>query len=311
MPANHDDPTHSREAELDALARQLERRAVALATWERSYASGLDLNDNRVPAGPVAVAIRRLQREGEFHPETAVCAKGLGLDPALLEGILDGTTTDLDLHAVRSVCEGLHCSPYDLWGTETGRRLLPVYGPEDWPRHIEPLDDRAGNVTFISRRLDRRFTTPPGQRHDPSSGPRHVAQLPLRAAVGTGADLDTLTATVNASGLDVEAALVELRQLGVLLEDAVGVAVRVAATPAEGIAAVRDVWRVEDVERLVRLAGYPAALAADVEAISGKPPAMVEPEVVSAPTVSLIDRWAAIADGPSTHPGPAPLTPAS
>jgi hypothetical protein len=311
MPANHDDPTDSREAELDALARQLERRAVALATWERSYASGLDLNDTRVPAGPVAVAIRRLQREGEFHPETGVCAQGLGLDPALLEGIFDGTTTDLGLPAVRAVCEGLHCSPYDLWGTETGRRLLSVYGPEDWPRHIEPLDDRAGNVTFISRRLDRRFTTPPEQRHDPSSGPRHVAQLPLRAAVGAGADLDTLTATVNASGLDVEAALVELRQLGVLLEDAVGVAVRVAATPAEGIAAVRDMWRVEDVERLVRLAGYPAALAADVEAISGKPPAMVEPEVVSAPTVSLIDRWAAIADGPSTHPGPAPLTPAS
>ena len=79
----------------------------------------------------------------------------------------------------------------------------------------------------------------------------------------------------------------------------------------ERTAGVTRRYSEEDVERLVRLAGYPAALAADVEAISGKPPAMVERERVSAPTVSLIDQWAAIADGPATHPGPAPLTPAS
>jgi hypothetical protein len=308
MPAHHD----NREARLEALALRLERRAVALAIWERSLSSESVVSfDARVPSAPVAAAIRRLQRDGELDPDLQLCARGLGLNPALLESILDGTTAELDLPAVRAVCEGLHCSPYDLWGTEVGRRVLPVYGPEHWPRHIEPLDDRAGNVTFITRRLDRHFATPHDQRHESPGRSQTVAQLPLRAAVVAGADPDALAAAVDATGLDVEVALVELRQLGARLQDAVGVAVRLAGTPAEGIAAVRDVWRVDDVEHLVRLAGYPTELATDVASIGDEPPVVPESEAVSASTLSLIDRWAAVADGPSHRPGPAPLTPAS
>ncbi len=49
-------------------------------------------------------------------------------------------TATLELAQVRQVCEGLGCTPYNLWGVEGARSIAHAYGPELWPRYREPLD---------------------------------------------------------------------------------------------------------------------------------------------------------------------------
>lgn len=65
---------------------------------------------------------------------------------------------DLSVEQAAEVCEALRCSPYDFWGAERARTILDVYGPERWPRYIEPLDDGrqiAGSDEFLRRRIDQ------------------------------------------------------------------------------------------------------------------------------------------------------------
>lgn len=112
-----------------------------------------------LPAEPVASALTRLQDDRYIGgDDAATFAEGLGLDHRLARGILVGEVTDLDAAQVAQVCEALHASPFDIWGPERGRQILDVYGPEKWPRHIEPLDDGRrlpGDDTFLRRRIDQ------------------------------------------------------------------------------------------------------------------------------------------------------------
>ncbi len=90
-----------------------------------------------VPAEPVrAIAQGLVEFTGD---DVRVVARGLGLDGEVLRDVLDGSRTELGIPEVQQICEALHCTPYDLWGTETGRSILHAYGPELWPRFIEPL----------------------------------------------------------------------------------------------------------------------------------------------------------------------------
>jgi hypothetical protein len=110
-----------------------------------------------LPAEPVAQVLTRLRRDTYLAAENLTAfAHGLGIDADLARDIVDGTLRNLDVEQIADVCEGLRCSPFDLWGPQMGREILEVYGPERWPKHIEPLDDgRAVEVddSFIRRRI--------------------------------------------------------------------------------------------------------------------------------------------------------------
>ena len=52
--------------------------------------------------------------------------------------------TRVDLAHVRQACEGLGCTPYDLWGTYGARSVAHAYGPAEWPAHTEALIPAEG-----------------------------------------------------------------------------------------------------------------------------------------------------------------------
>jgi hypothetical protein len=111
-----------------------------------------------LPAADVVDTLHRLQRDPYLAAEDIhTFAVDLGLGRELASGMLDGTIEDLEVDQIAHVCEALHCSPYDLWGVELGREILDAYGPEQWPRHIEPLNDGRGELddTFIRRRIEQ------------------------------------------------------------------------------------------------------------------------------------------------------------
>jgi hypothetical protein len=110
------------------------------------------------------------------HEDTATFATGVGLDRRLVEALLAGKLTQLDIKQIAQVCEGLHCSPYDLWRPDQARTVLHAHGPEHWPRYIEPLDE-LGKLSpadqFVQRRLEAqaadqlRLTDPSTRPHPP------------------------------------------------------------------------------------------------------------------------------------------------
>ena len=128
-------------------------RAGALRTWEQALdrreaqlavrAAALDALEGvepawTVPAPPAAAQLRALIIE--TGDDVATVAHGLGVDPGWARGVLTGEITDLAVPDVQRLCEGLHCSPYDLFGAEAARSIAHAYGPELWPRYIEPLE---------------------------------------------------------------------------------------------------------------------------------------------------------------------------
>jgi hypothetical protein len=127
----------------------LGERARFLSTWERdlqrrerAVAANLQANQIAVPAwslpaGPVAAALRAVQ-EGTGDDLTMV-ARGFDVDPDWAEAVVEGRVVEVDIPRVQQLCEALHCSPYDLWGKDDAQRILHAYGPELWPRFIEPL----------------------------------------------------------------------------------------------------------------------------------------------------------------------------
>jgi hypothetical protein len=136
-----------------------------------------------LPAAPVADALRTLHAAAD-QEDVATFASGVGLDRRLVDDLLAGRLTELDINQIAQVCEGLHCSPYDLWGAELARTVLHAYGPEHWPRHSEPLDDirpTSPADAFVERRLDAqaadqlRVTNPPTHHHPPAPATRAVA----------------------------------------------------------------------------------------------------------------------------------------
>jgi DNA-binding Xre family transcriptional regulator len=71
-------------------------------------------------------------------------ARGINVEPEWAAGIMDGSITEVDVDHVQRLCEGLHCTPYDFWDAEAGRSIVHAYGPELWPRWIEPLVEPPG-----------------------------------------------------------------------------------------------------------------------------------------------------------------------
>ncbi|HEV2070231.1 MAG TPA: DUF6166 domain-containing protein [Acidimicrobiales bacterium] len=144
----------AREAALDrreAQLRQRERRLDAQASSQERqlnrWESGIEAQvrntqlegDVRwtLSAAPVKEQLRTLQRE--TADDLATVARGINVEPEWAAGVLDGSITEVDLPHVQQICEGLHCTPYDFWGADEGRTIMHAYGPELWPRYIEPL----------------------------------------------------------------------------------------------------------------------------------------------------------------------------
>jgi hypothetical protein len=118
-----------------ALTQGERRLANEQAAWGQEHPTAPAWH---LPAEPVAEELRSIMADtGDGIDD---CAKGLGVDVAWARDVLDGRITEIDLPHVQDVCEALHCTPYDFWGLDAGRAIAHAYGPELWPRFIEPLD---------------------------------------------------------------------------------------------------------------------------------------------------------------------------
>ena len=136
-----------RAADLDARARAraLDERERELLEREasvdaRAVLQGLDRVEPAwsLPAAPVATELRHLMIDtGDDLPTVA---RGIGLDPDWARGVLTGDVVDVDVAHVQQVCEGLHCTPYDLFGPELARSIAHAYGPDLWPAGVQPLE---------------------------------------------------------------------------------------------------------------------------------------------------------------------------
>ena len=128
-----------REAQLDGRAKDLDRRERQLASQHQAVATAIPVEPRwTLPAAPVAEILLAIQAgTGDDLPDVA---RGCGLDPTWAAEIASGQVTEVDVPHVQEVCEGLHCSPYDLWGKDAAQGILHAYGPELWPRLIEPLE---------------------------------------------------------------------------------------------------------------------------------------------------------------------------
>ena len=149
------------ESWLGAWNAALRAKEERLAAWEASLEAAAPEPRWSLPAAPATDALRTLLGEPGFSTrDVEEFARGLGLDPTLTEHLVAGRVVDLDLKQIGQLCESLQCSPYDMWGPELARSILYAYGPENWPRRIEPLDDDRTLPTtddaFLRRRLAAR-----------------------------------------------------------------------------------------------------------------------------------------------------------
>jgi hypothetical protein len=120
-----------RQIELDQLQHRLDAQAAAIRV-------AIDVTPAwSLPAGPVVEQIQWLQHGTGDTLE--IIAKGLDIEDWWARSIITGKITDIDIDHVQRICESLSCSPYDLWGEHDARTILHAYGPELWPRFIEPL----------------------------------------------------------------------------------------------------------------------------------------------------------------------------
>ena len=71
--------------------------------------------------------------------DIAGVARANGLDPPWAAAVAAGAVAHVDLPHVRQVCEGLRCTPYELWGTAGARSIGHAYGPDAWPAVTEAL----------------------------------------------------------------------------------------------------------------------------------------------------------------------------
>lgn len=134
----------AREAALDAREHDLDRRELRTGTWEASLRQARGVIEPRwtLPAEPVKLQIDALLVQTK--DDLATVARGINVEPEWAAGVMDGTITEVDLDHVQRLCEGLHCTPYDFWNAESGRSIAHAYGPELWPRYIEPLAEPPG-----------------------------------------------------------------------------------------------------------------------------------------------------------------------
>ena len=91
-----------------------------------------------LPAAPVAAQLRNLIID--TGDDVAIVARDVGVQPEWAVAVLSGVMDEVDIPHVQQLCEGLHCTPYDLFGTDAARSIAHAYGPELWPRYVEPLE---------------------------------------------------------------------------------------------------------------------------------------------------------------------------
>lgn len=161
VPATPSRPMSEEGSRLGAWDAALRAKEERLAAWEASLAAAAPEPRWSLPAAPATEALRTLLGEPGFSTtDVEEFARGLGLDPTLTEHLVAGRVVDLDVQQIAQLCESLQCSPYDMWGPELARSILHAYGPENWPRRIEPLDDDRTLPTtddaFLRRRLAAR-----------------------------------------------------------------------------------------------------------------------------------------------------------
>jgi hypothetical protein len=172
-------------AQLAAWEASLRRWEDNLTGWAQSLYAQQGIEPRwSLPAAPATDALRNLQAIAGDN-DVATFATGLGVERRLVEDLLAGKLTELDVHQIGQVCDGLHCSPYDLWGPEQARTVLHAYGPEHWPRYIEPLDEVRTPSTaeqFVQRRLEAqaadqlRVTDPPTHPHSPQPDTQQIGE---------------------------------------------------------------------------------------------------------------------------------------
>ena len=114
-----------REARLDARAAALDQLEGVEPVWA-------------LPAAPVAAQLRNLIID--TGDDVATVARGVGVEPEWARAVLSGAMDEVDIPHVQQLCEGLHCTPYDLFGADAARSIAHAYGPELWPRYVEPLE---------------------------------------------------------------------------------------------------------------------------------------------------------------------------
>lgn len=140
------DVLSQRAAALEVWARGLVERERRLAENEErlnARAAALQAAVGVEPlwslrAEPVARQIRALILE--TGDDITTVAQGIGVEAEWAAAVLVGEVAEVDLRHIQAVCEGLHCSPHDLRRLEGGRAIAQAYGPELWPRHMEPLE---------------------------------------------------------------------------------------------------------------------------------------------------------------------------
>ncbi|MEW6155567.1 MAG: hypothetical protein AB1673_16515 [Actinomycetota bacterium] len=123
------------ERALSERERRLERARDELVAAQRSPTTRPAWS---VPAAAAAVQLHALIVD--TGDDVATVARGLGVEPEWAAGVLSGEVESVDIVHVQALCEGLHCTPYDLFGADAARSIDHAYGPELWPRYIEPLD---------------------------------------------------------------------------------------------------------------------------------------------------------------------------
>lgn len=148
-----DAATHTLDARHDRFQAWEDR----LQTWEHDLSAGDPTRAWDLPADTPAGVLAEFRAEFGDEPIDTF-ARGFGLDPDLVDGLLTGRIERLDIAGIASVCDALSCSPYDLWEPAEARTILHAYGPERWPTHILPLDERPApplaEHRFLSRRLE-------------------------------------------------------------------------------------------------------------------------------------------------------------
>ena len=124
-----------REARVDALAVAIGLVPdVAPASW--------------LPAEPVRRQLDALVADS--GNDVTDVARAHRLDPDWAAAVLDGRVKSLDVTHIRHVCEGLRCTPYDLWGRTGARSVAHAYGPLEWPARTEPLIPIEGVDATVS-----------------------------------------------------------------------------------------------------------------------------------------------------------------
>ena len=330
---------------LAAWAAELDEREQALAARERALQAAATRQPRQsLPAEPVAAALRRMQARGELDHDVAVMGAGLGLEPAWLTEVLDATAAELDVERIAQVCEALHCSPYELWGPELARTVLDAYGPERWPRYIEPLDEPRGDNQFLARRVaqqaDAILTVAPALDGDAARRLSPREQVGLVRRFGQGGDEAARSTIVTLASAPDEAlrlavaarqspealagvaahyrlsslqAAEELRRAGASVGEAIEALVALGDEPQAVAEVVASTWRIGGVDGLTSTARAPSTSAAEVDpGVHGHARAGPDPGARRRhPSFGarLIEEWSAVSPNEASHlrDGPEPV----